>query len=589
MKLFKPMLSSRAAGSLALALALLSATTARANVYATDIKVNGSSTSITNTTGDTVTITYILNQPATSGVTVNILQGNSVVKTISGGTSMGLNTVYWLPNVTGTFSVSITAGAVGYTNWTKISLDSTNNAIVDPEGLDVDKNTNSSYYGRVMLGNASSGTTNGVTQQCGIYKMNADGSPADEGSFGYGGYTTNDSGGTASGAMNNGGGFNPWRLRIGDDDRLYMLDYSDLGAIIAFDLKVTTNQIVINEGPASTGYPNCSNNYSGNPDFGDLSYGIDNFDVSSTTTSNAAVWLCDVDTPDNWGIWMYHLKNGVADPADTEGTQAVIQSASSSDLSEASSGGCMIDTNLDIFVSQSTFNNDPVFRTMEYTHWNSGVLPPEKGGASYAYGTATNQVHWGVGTSDNTFCGVYDTVLNSRTHPTMVALPMIFNSGGAGTAYGIRVLNATNGSVVSVTNGASIQTLTNIDYANQYTSAAWDNVGNLYGASSSAGYWRVWSPPGSNQATTVAVATVQVTALKTPPDITTIALSGTNVIINFTAGASDVAADFTLIHSGTVNGAYTNVNGAIITGGSGSFQATAAHTNSSPQFYRLER
>jgi len=159
-------------------------------------------------------------------------------------------------------------------------------------------------------------------------------------------------------------------------------------------------------------------------------------------------------------------------------------------------------------------------------------------------------------------------------------------TAGANGYPGIRVLNATNGSVVTVTNGATIQALTNLDYPNQYTCAAWDNVGNLYGASSSAYYWRVWSPPGINQATTVAVAMVQVL---TSPDITSIVLNGANVTINFTAGASDAASAFTLISSATVNGAYTAVNGAIITKvSSGVFQATAG-VNGSTQFYRLER
>ncbi len=588
MKPLNPLQSGRVAGSLALALALISsATTVRANVYATDIKLSGSLSSITNTSGTNVNITYILNEPATAGVTVNILQGNTVVDTLTGGTNMGLNSVSWTPNVTGTCSVSIIARAVGYTNWMKTSLDSTNNVAVYPEGIAVDNNTNSPYYGRVMVGCASSGTQNGVAQQCGIYKMNADGSPADEGSFGYGGYTTNDNGNIATGEMSSGGGFNPWRLRIGDDDRLYIDDYSDLGAIVAFDMQVTTNQIVINEGPGSPGFPNCPNNYASNLDIGDLYYGINNFDVTSTTTTHAAVWLCNIDSPNNWGIWMYHLTNGAADPKDTEGTQAVIQSATS-DLGEGSSGGCMVDTNLDIFVSQNTYYDNPLPRTMEYTNWNHGVLPPEKGGASYAYGTATNQVRWGVGTVDAAFEGVQDTVINNRQHPTMVALPMV---AGSDDHPGIRVLNATNGSVVTVTNGATIQALTNLDYPNQYTCAAWDNVGNLYGASSSAYFWRVWSPPGSNQATTLAVATVKVTSLPTPPDITGIVLSGTNVIINFTAGASDPASNFTLISSGTVIplNAYASVTNATITKvSSGVFQATTG-VSGSPRFYRLER
>lgn len=327
MKIFKPLQSCRVAASLAFALAFQSATTtARANVYATNIKLNGSLSSITIAPGGTVNIAYILNEPATAGVTINILQGNTVVDTISGGTNMGLNTVPWggtnsagTPVGLGAYSVSITAAATGYTNWTKTSLDSTNNVAVYPQGIAVDNNTNSPYYGRVMVGCASTGSEHGVAQNCGIYKMNADGSPADEGTFGYGGYTTNDAGTPTTGAMNSGGGYNPWRLRIGDDDRLYMFDYSSEGAVIAFDMQVTTNQIVIKE-----------SGYSGNPYYDSFSAGLDNFDITFTTTTNAAVWLCS-DDPINFGLWYWHMTNGAANTNDTVGTWAV-QAGPTSDL-----------------------------------------------------------------------------------------------------------------------------------------------------------------------------------------------------------------------------------------------------------------
>jgi hypothetical protein len=600
MKLSKRLPSGRVIGCLALALALLSPTpTARANVYATDIKLNGSLSRITNTSGTTVNISYILNEPATAGVTINILSGNTVADTIqiaspNPGTALGLNTVPWggtnsagaLASA-GTYSVSITAASTGYAVWTQTSLDSTNNVAVDAEGIAVDNNTNSPYYGRIMLGSATPGTQNGVTQQCGIYKMNADGSPADEGSFGYGGYTNNDAGVTATGQMPYYDGYIPWRLRIGADDRLYMLDYTSLGAVIAFDIKVTTSQIVIDDGNAGTlGGPST---YTSNPDFDMLETGINNFDVATTANAVTAVCLCDGDSP-NWGIWVYHLKNGAADPADTVGTQAVISSANS-DLNYGSSGGCMVDTNLDIFVSESLFATNSDLSAMDYAHWNNGILPPEDGGSTYADGKTTSQVLWGVGANDVTFESVQDTVINSRQHPTMVALPM---EAGNDDYPGIRVLNSANGSVVTVTNslGVTNQILTNLDYPNQYTCAAWDNVGNLYGASSSIDLWRVWSPPGSNQATTLAVATMQL-AVPTPPYITSIAVSGNlevggAVTINFTAGPTDPASAFTLISSATVNGPYTPVSSAMITGGSGSYQARAG-INGSVQFYQVER
>jgi len=48
--------------------------------------------------GSPVSITYRLNQAATRGVTVKILNGSTVVASIVGGTAMGLNTVSWTPS-----------------------------------------------------------------------------------------------------------------------------------------------------------------------------------------------------------------------------------------------------------------------------------------------------------------------------------------------------------------------------------------------------------------------------------------------------------------------------------------------------------
>ena len=55
---------------------------ARANVYATNIKLNGSTTNLTLATGDSVTISYILNEPASLGATVNILTSSNIVRSL---------------------------------------------------------------------------------------------------------------------------------------------------------------------------------------------------------------------------------------------------------------------------------------------------------------------------------------------------------------------------------------------------------------------------------------------------------------------------------------------------------------------------
>src|SRR6516162_3556523 len=78
----------------------LACTSARANVYATKVRLNGGTTNVALAPGGSVTIGYLLNEPATLGVTVAIKQGASTVRTISlagggPGTAPGTNAVSW--------------------------------------------------------------------------------------------------------------------------------------------------------------------------------------------------------------------------------------------------------------------------------------------------------------------------------------------------------------------------------------------------------------------------------------------------------------------------------------------------------------
>jgi hypothetical protein len=67
------------------------------------------------------------------------------------------------------------------------------------------------------------------------------------------------------------------------------------------------------------------------------------------------------------------------------------------------------------------------------------------------------------------------------------------------------------GSVTTVKGGGNeADTMSSIDTGVVYSGVAFDNVGNLYGANASDNYWRVWSPPGANSNTTVAIATLSV-------------------------------------------------------------------------------
>ena len=494
---------------------ILSPLSARANVYATDIRVNGGLTNATAFLNNPAAITYHLNQAATLGVTVDVWQGTNLIAAIAGGTNMGLNTVSWTPTAGGSYFLSVTAAAAGFTNWQQISVDTNaGNYAFYPNGMAVNNNTNSPYYGRVFLGCSDSDgvSANPVTKVVildGIYKMNADGSFADEGGFGYGNYTMDDGGHFSEGQMPSFSTFVPWRLRTGDDDRVYMLDFSDEGAIVAFDMEVTTNQVVIDDGGYDGGALGGPHNYAGNPDINDLVVGIGNFDVTSLNTSNAAVWLCDSDNPTakpNWGNWMYHLVNGQSDTNDI-GTQAVEPGG---DLSQGSTGGCTVDSSLNIYCGQTENAETAAYDAMEFASWHGGVLPPISSGTTFVDGAHAGEVAWGYGCGLNTTCStnptfedVQDVVINSRVNPTIVACPMAI---GDDSTNGIRLLNATNGSIV----------VSNLDFGQAYTCAAWDHVGNLYGASTTRNVWRSWSPPGPSTNTTVAVVQVSVSGSGAP-------------------------------------------------------------------------
>ena len=57
---------------------LLQCSSARANIYATNIKLNDGLTNVTSAADAPVTISYILNEPATAGVEIDFLSGSSV-------------------------------------------------------------------------------------------------------------------------------------------------------------------------------------------------------------------------------------------------------------------------------------------------------------------------------------------------------------------------------------------------------------------------------------------------------------------------------------------------------------------------------
>src|SRR6185369_15735286 len=123
-----------------LALALGVVPRARANVYATNVRIRGTVESSATTATvyvpcNIVQIDYLLNEPASAGVTVEILSGQNAVRTLrfeagNPGALRGTNTVFWdvkdeADNFVplGQYSVHITAASTGYGDWSQISDD----------------------------------------------------------------------------------------------------------------------------------------------------------------------------------------------------------------------------------------------------------------------------------------------------------------------------------------------------------------------------------------------------------------------------------------------------------------------------------
>ncbi|HUD49710.1 MAG TPA: hypothetical protein VMR33_22980 [Candidatus Baltobacteraceae bacterium] len=538
--------------ALMLASALLTAT-ARANVYATDIKFNGTRSLITTNAAGSLTISYILNEPATSGAAINITSGTNLIRTISvgpgtNGTWRGANLMRWdgydantNPVPVGNYVISITASAAGYTDWTQISLDANPaNYTYDPRGVAVDNNSNSLFYGRVFIGNAGTGpnpaTTPGDNDT--ILKLNADGTFADDGPDGNGGF---------DGIFDDGLSDVPQKLRVAEDDRLYMMDLTSFGEVVAFDMALSTNQVVLDE-----------NNYINNPYYGILTGGSGWFsmDVTDAATTNGLVWLGEIDAG-GAGVWNWHLISGQADTNDETGNWAVAVGGS---LSVAASGGLMVDTNLDIFVGQNlAAAAETNAACMDFTNWNRGM--------AFNGSAVTNSTAWTAGGGDSTFLGVYDTTIDSRQRPRYAACAL----NGNPVTNGIRILNALTGAT----------SVANLDPTNQYYATAWDNAGNLYAVTGSAHLLRVYSPPsGANQATTAAA--IQIVA-----GVVSITDNHTSVTVTLVASETNTAADFSFVSAPVINGPFQTVSNAVVTQPKPYLFEFTAPVNGPEQFYEI--
>jgi len=525
------------------------------------VQLDGARSLVTGVAPGNVVITYILNEPATLGTTIAVTSGSNLVRVLTAppganGALMGSNLFVWDGNnsngiavPTGNYLITITPAAAGYTNWTQISHDTNpGNYVFDPRGLAVDNNSNSLFCGRIFVGNAGAGphpeTVPGDRDT--ILKLNADGTFPGDGTDGTGGF---------DGIYDDGYSDVPLKMRVADDDLLYMNDLTEWGEVVSFDPTLNSYQVVLDQ-----------NNYTQNPFAGIIFSSFNGWfsmDITGAGTTNGLVWLGDNDLL-GAGIWNWHLTNGVADPNDQTGNWAVA-AALGGPLSVAASGGLMVDANMDIFVGQYLLTNtgDTNAQCMVFTNWNDGM--------AFNGEAVTNGTGWTAGTNDNNFLGVFDTTIDSRQHPKYVACAL----NGGPVTNGIRILDALTGTNV----------VANLDATNQYFVTAWDSVGNLYAAAGAPLHrLRVFSPPaGTNQTSTTAL-------MRVVPIITGFTDDGTNVTVKFTGSKSDSASEFVLQNAGAVEGPFTNILSATVTQlapGSFTVSTPVNPTNGPAQFYMI--
>jgi hypothetical protein len=534
---------------------------ARGNVYPTNLKINDGFTNVSVAAGSSVRISYILNEPASGGVVIKILNGTNALRTItipsgSPGTLRGTNLVTWDTGVTsvpaGVYGLMVTAASQGYKQWTQTTDDNADgNVIWQGRGIAIDQNTNSPYYGRVFVANSQAndqGSPTWLGFQVGILKCNADGSYADEGGLSTGGYPWA------------GDTFSPWHLEVSKNDRVYINDFTTNGQVIGWDATISTNSEVAVLRPDN--WTNLDVSLSG--------------PALSTAGTNDFLWMADTafgrSLSIGQGILRYTLlPDGTCATNDTGVTAVAV-------------GGSLTGNPVDVAVDRAgniytiQDNSDPedpnnrVFRFSPFTVPGTNTAP------------ITN-ADWAVGATNDTMGGASGIAVD----PTGTYVAVAFTGLSTGSNGCTQILYATNGAVVTNLDlGVTISGVTD----HEDRDCAWDAVGNAYYIDNFFAVWRAVSPPGTNHATTVALATIEVTAVVVPdgaPKITKISVSGGQVIIEFSAGTNETAGAFTVQAAASVTGTYTTVTSATITNvAPGQFRAVLP-AGPTTQYFRISQ
>ena len=198
---------------------------------------------------------------------------------------------------------------------------------------------------------------------------------------------------------------------------------------------------------------------------------------------------------------------------------------------------------------------------------------------------AETTADWQIGANDDTYGGASGIAVDPGGTYVAVAFQGTQFGGLLATNGSTRIFYATNGGWVA---DLDLGVPFDGDASHQDTACAWDALGNVYYIDNWSGHWRAVSPPGTNQATTLALPTVQI-QVPAVIQITNITVSSGQVTLIFTAESSDSPSAFALLSAPFANGTYGNTSSAAITTVSpGVFRATALAT-APAQFYRIQR
>jgi hypothetical protein len=388
-------------------------------------------------------------------------------------------------------------------------------------------------------GGVAPGTTPGDTP--GILKFNADTSDAAEGilSADQGGHVWAD------------GGVSPWKLNVSADDFVYVDDLANGGEIYRWDPTISSNSLLYvlrrdNQPPGAA--------LSGPAIVGSGTH--TQFWLADTNSGKALRWVV---TPN-----LVCATNDIG--------KVVVTSTASNLLDVA------VDQSGNIYTCAFLpEGGDPSPRVFRYPAYD----PSTNGNV------AESTPDWAVGSGDDTYAGASGIAVD----PTGTYVAIAFGTTPLGSTNGnTKVLWATNGAVAANLDlGLAVQGDANHDD----TACGWDAIGNVYFIDNYPSRWRIFSPPGTNQATTIALATIQLSGSAPPPStslqILRISVTGGNVEIDFAAGTNDTASLFSVMGSTNVNGPYTTITGAaVIRTGSGQFRATFP-LGATAQYFRIAR